>query len=119
MKLIVSVSLALSVMGTAAVAQQPLIASFAPDGTIIWTNMSTNCVAVVEEFSPATSGEWSTVYAELPTSTVSQAHLATTKQHGLFRAVNADNTGAPPGMVLIPGGSNSGTNPLAAGESSF
>ena len=117
MKLIVSVSLALSVMGTAAVAQQPLIASFGPDGTITWTNMSTNCVAVIEELSPVTRGQWNTVHAELPTSTVSQVQLSATNEHAWFRAVNADNSAAPTNMVLIPGGSNSGTNPLGSGES--
>lgn len=88
-----------------ALAQQPLVTSLAPDGMITWTNMSTNCVAVIEEFSPATSGEWITVYAELPTATVSQMQLDATNEYAWFRAINADNSTAPTNMVLIPGGS--------------
>ena len=64
------------------IAGQPLITWIAPDGTITWTNTSTQCVAVVEEFSPGTSGEWVTVYAELPTSLVSQAQVSSLQRSG-------------------------------------
>ena len=85
-------------------AGQPVVSVLLPDGTITWTNISTDCVAVVEEFSPSTSGHWVTVYAEVPTALVSSTRLTTTNSDARFRIVNADNSDAPTNMVLIPGG---------------
>jgi formylglycine-generating enzyme required for sulfatase activity len=98
-------------------ARQPAILSFAPDGMIVWTNMSTNCVAVVEAFAPATSGAWLTVHAGPPTGALSRVQLTVTNTDARFRIVNADHSNAPPNMVLIPAGSNRGMNPVGAGES--
>jgi formylglycine-generating enzyme len=81
------------------------ILSFETDGTIGWVNMSTDCVAVVESCSPESSSHWVTVYAGLPTGTISQVEIVATNESAWFRALNADNTATPPGMALIPAGS--------------
>ena len=52
-----------TILATGVSAQQPAITSFQPDGTITWTNISTNCVAVVEKLSPTTSNEWFAVHS--------------------------------------------------------
>ena len=103
-------------LGHQAEAEPPIISSFSPDGTLVWANMSTDCIAVVERFSPVAGGEWITVYAEVPTSIATSAELTTGDEPVWFRLVNADNSAVPSGMVLIPSGTNRGANPLAGHE---
>jgi len=59
-----------------------------------------------------TNQEWLSVYSAPATGQVMQATVDMSKDIGLFRVVNR-----PSPMVLIPGGSNSGMNPLGPGES--
>jgi formylglycine-generating enzyme required for sulfatase activity len=99
------------------VAQQPAITSFQPDGTLTWTNVCTNCEAAVEKLSEATTGQWAMVYSEQATALVSSVEMDMTDAWAWFRVVNTTESDTPAGMVLIPGGTNSGTNPLASGES--
>jgi len=61
----------------------------------------------------STNQEWVVGHSAPVTSHVMQVTVEMSEDIGLFRVVNSPS---PTGMVRIPGGSNSGTNPLAPGE---
>jgi len=83
--------------------------------TIYLTTPSPSGTVIQVEYSYlplSTHQEWLSVYSVLAPSQVMQVTVDMSADSGLFRVVNR-----PSPMVLIPGGSNSGTNPLGSGES--
>ena len=60
----------------------------------------------------STTQEWVSVHYAVATSQMMQATVDMSGDSGIFRVANS-----PSPQVLIPGGSNSGTNPLGSGES--
>ena len=78
---------------------------FGPDGSAVWTNALLGSTGTIQKVAslPAADEEWTDVYAFTATVAVLTTKLPLTT--------------IPIGMVLIPGGSNTGTNPLADGES--
>lgn len=64
-------------------------------------------IEVEYSYLPVVTQEWLGVYTTLPTSELTQASVNMGKGVGLFRVRNT-----PSPLVLVPGGRNSGTNPL-------
>jgi formylglycine-generating enzyme required for sulfatase activity len=74
------------------------------------------------EWSASASGPWTNAgaFAELdgiPATGTGAVTVTLPVRYRVIAAVTNGYAGAPAGMVLIPSGSNSGRNPLAAGES--
>ncbi len=80
------------------------IISFEPDGTIVWSNAVEGGTGHIQRTAalPAEEGDWVDAHSFSATHQVMTANLALDS--------------APPGMVLIPGGTNEGTNPSPGNE---
>ncbi|MGD9782032.1 MAG: formylglycine-generating enzyme family protein [Kiritimatiellia bacterium] len=115
-------------MGFSALGEDLTITSFSGNGTLTWaypTNGVTNYR--VEWASPADGtytnfdGAAAMLNTIVPTGATMTATLPITdaevQMFYFYRVVaTATNPPAPAGMVLIPGGTNAGTNPLVDGE---
>ena len=96
-------------------AQNPVITSFPGTGTLTWENPSNFVFNYRVEWASRAEGPWSDFTCTAPLDYIIPTGAVMSASVPMFYRIVADYT--PPGMVQIPGGTNEGTNPLAAGES--
>jgi len=96
-------------------AQNPVITSFPGTGTLTWENPSNFVFNYRVEWASRAEGPWSDFTCTAPLDYIIPTGAVMSASVPMFYRIVADYT--PPGMVRIPGGTNEGTNPLAAGES--
>jgi len=96
------------------------ITSFGGNGELVF-NEITNAISYRVEWAPAAGGPWYSFEGSgLLNGIVAAGTGSVTSSVPMFYRVAAVTNAPPPGsrnMVPIPGGTNSGTNPLAEGES--
>ena len=97
-------------------AEDLVIQSFDPDGTLTFNAISNATAYAVEE---EVDGVWSNSVSIPVNGSGTMTVTVSTVEQSMRYCVVAAVTTSPVtvGMVLIPGGSNSGTNPLGPGES--
>ena len=105
-------ALLLAICGTTARADEFAVQSFDGTGRLTFNEVSTAVVYAVESATTPT-GKWTTVQASR--APVNEFSMATTGFATCFYRLVASVTNSfapePPGMVLIPGGTNVGTDP--------